>query len=355
MPNSNADIDDLVAKGVRELLTEHKDGERLNVAAKARELGVYKDRLYRRIKGVGPRTTRKPVNHKLSAVQEASLLRYILSLDEIGHTIRYDQISSLANAILAEDHTNNDSASSVDHHWARRFLNRHPELYKVKQKPLELERKLVHDSGVLLDWFERFRQLRERYSVQNENIWNFDETGFRIGVGKSQWIVTASRKNRHYLPSDNNRDYVTVIEAINAGGAVIDEILILSGKVHLERFYRELQGEVLVGLSETGYVNDELSFEYIRHFERQSRRTRVEAHRILFCDGYLSHFTQEVLEFCEFNNIHPFALPPHTSHILQPLDVVLFQPYKHWHAQAVDQATRKGCNKFDKLEFLAAI
>ena len=106
-------------------------------------------------------------------------------------------------------------------------------------------------------------------------------------------------------------------------------MLILPGKVHLERFYYELQEEVLVGLLETGYSNDEFSYEYIRHFERQSRKTRIEAHRILLCDGYKSHFTREILEFCEFNNIHVFALPPHTSHILQPLDVVLFQPYKH--------------------------
>ena len=34
---------------------------------------------------------------------------------------------------------------------------------------------------------------------------------------------------------------------------------------------------------------------------------------------------------------------------------MLFQPYKHWHAQAVDQATRTGCSRFDKLEFLTAI
>jgi hypothetical protein len=87
MPNSNADIDDLVAKGVRELLSEYEDGERLNVAAKARELGVHKDRLYRRLKGIGPRTTRKPVNYKLSVVQKASLLQYILSLNEIGYAI----------------------------------------------------------------------------------------------------------------------------------------------------------------------------------------------------------------------------------------------------------------------------
>jgi transcriptional regulator of acetoin/glycerol metabolism len=69
MPDSNADIDDLVAKGVRELLSEYEEGERPNVTAKARELGVYKDRLYRRLKGVGPRITRKPINYKLSAIQ----------------------------------------------------------------------------------------------------------------------------------------------------------------------------------------------------------------------------------------------------------------------------------------------
>jgi hypothetical protein len=68
MPDSNADIDDLVAKGVRELLSEYEQGVRPNVAAKARELRVYRDRLYRRLKGVGPRTARKPANPKLSAI-----------------------------------------------------------------------------------------------------------------------------------------------------------------------------------------------------------------------------------------------------------------------------------------------
>jgi DDE superfamily endonuclease len=355
MPKSDTDIEDLVDRAVREIREEEEDGDRPNVAAKARELRVPKDRLYRRLKGVGPRTARKPVNHRLLAVQEGSLLRYIHTLDEIGVAIWYDRISLVANAILAEDYTNNDHTPSVGKHWARRFLDRHPELHKAKQKPLELERKLAHDPNILSSWFRRFEQLREKYSVQKEDIWNFDETGFRIGVGKSQWIVTASRARRHYLPSDNSRDYVTAIEAISAGGAVIDEMLILPGRVHLERFYHELQGEVLIGLSDSGYANDELSWEYIQHFESQSRKTRVGAHRILLCDGYKSHFTHEVLEFCEFNNIHVFGLPPHTSHILQPLDVVLFQPYKHWHAQTLDQATRRGCSKFGKLEFLGAI
>ena len=81
------------------------------------------------------------------------------------------------------------------------------------------------------------------------------------------------------------------MEVISANGAVINEMLILSRRVHLKRFYHELQEETLVGLLDTGYSNDELAYEYIQYFERQSRQTRIGAHRILFCDGYKSHFT----------------------------------------------------------------
>jgi hypothetical protein len=135
------------------------------------------------------------------------------------------------------------------------------------------------------------------------------------------------------------------VEAVSAGGVTIDQMLILPGKVHLERFYRDIDRDVLIGLSESGYTNDELSYGYIHHSERQIKKHQYGAYRILLCDGYKSHLTREILEFCEDKQIH----------ILQPLNVVLFQPYKHFHVKTVDQATRTGCINFDKLEFLAAI
>jgi hypothetical protein len=106
-----------------------------------------------------------------------------------------------------------------------------------------------------------------QFGVYNKDIWNFDETGFQIGVGKSQWIVTTLTSKRSYLAFDNSRDLVTSVEAISAGGAVIEEMLILLGKTHLERFYTDLGDNVLVDLSDTGYTNDELSYQYIIHFD----------------------------------------------------------------------------------------
>ena len=46
--------------------------------------------------------------------------------------------------------------------------------------------------------------------------------------------------------------------------------------------------------------------------------------------------------------------PPHSTHLTQPLDVGVFQPMKHYHAEAVDNAIRLGDVDFNRLDFLAA-
>jgi hypothetical protein len=56
MPKSDIDIKDLMDKAVREIHEEEEDEDHPNVIIKTRELRVPKDRLYRRLKGVGPCT-----------------------------------------------------------------------------------------------------------------------------------------------------------------------------------------------------------------------------------------------------------------------------------------------------------
>jgi len=42
-------------------------------------------------------------------------------------------------------------------------------------------------------------------------------------------------------------------------------------------------------------------------------------------------------------------------HLLQLLDVVVFQLYKHYHAEALDATTRTGCCEFNKVEFFSSL
>jgi len=65
----------------------------------------------------------------------------------------------------------------------------------------------------------------------------------------------------------------------------------------------------------------------------------------------LSSFSASLIH----NKIVIFCLPAHSSHLLQPLDVVVIQAYNHYHAEAVEAVTRRGCGNFDKAEFLDTI
>lgn len=69
-------------------------------------------------------------------------------------------------------------------------------------------------------------------------------------------------------------------------------------------------------------------------------------------DNHGSHLTYEFIEYCENNQILLYTLPPHTTHILQPLDGKPFQQYKHYHAKAVNNAARWGECAFEKRQFL---
>ena len=46
---------------------------------------------------------------------------------------------------------------------------------------------------------------------------------------------------------------------------------------------------------------------------------------------------------------------PHTTHLVQPLDLICFQPYNHFHAEAVGVARRTDCLDFNILEFFVAL
>lgn len=112
---------------------------------------------------------------------------------------------------------------------------------------------------------------------------------------------------------------------------------------------------MLVAINDSGYLDDERALLFIQHFERLTRPQNPSDYWLLVCDNYGSHCFKEFIQFAEDHRIILFGLRPHSSHFMQPLDVVVFQPYKHYHRQAVIQATREGCEQFTIAEFMASI
>ena len=291
------------------------------------------------------------INTKLSVVEEKALYRYIDRLDNINLAVRAEFVTDAANHILQE----RGEDSTVGRNWTTRFLKRH-RYYRRLQKKLNADRQASEDVDRVAQYFQKLQETIQERGIPPDDIWNMDETGFRIGFGKDQLIVT-KRKRAHYFGLPQNRESATAIECIAATGQYIPAFLILSGQLHMSQWYQqqEFHEDTVIAISPSGYSNDQLSLDWLKHYDQHTAKRAKSKNRLLVLDGHGSHHTIEFIEYCEAHHILPFGLPPNLTHLLQPLDVVVFQPLKHYHAKALDVLVRDGLVNITKLEFLSCI
>ena len=76
-------------------------------------------------------------------------------------------------------------------------------------------------------------------------------------------------------------------------------------------------------------------------------------YQLLIMDSHGSHATAEFDSFCIENQIILLYMPPHSSHILQPLDVSCFAFLKQLYRQLVENQVQCSVNHVNKLDFFS--
>jgi hypothetical protein len=79
--------------------------------------------------------------------------------------------------------------------------------------------------------------------------------------------------------------------------------------------------------SPTGWTNNEVGLAWLALvFNRYTKKKARRKWRLLIVDGYGSHLTIDFIRYCDDHTILLCILPPHSTHTVQPLDVVCFAP-----------------------------
>jgi hypothetical protein len=95
-----------------------------------------------------------------------------------------------------------------------------------------------------------------------------------------------------------------------------------------------------VVLLDSRYTNKEISLIYLDHIILHTNAGLDKPLKVLLMDQHGSHMDPDFTIKATAHNIHPYPFPGHLTYVLQPLDVGVFQPYKHWHKKAVQHAMR---------------
>ncbi|KAJ8300379.1 hypothetical protein KUTeg_021898 [Tegillarca granosa] len=75
-------------------------------------------------------------------------------------------------------------------------------------------------------------------------------------------------------------------------------------------------------VGDSGWSNMDIFENYVKnHFLKFVQGTDSSQPILLLYDGHTSHVSLHLIEWAKSENIILFVLPPHTSHLLQPMDV----------------------------------
>jgi hypothetical protein len=86
-------------------------------------------------------------------------------------------VQDIANNLLAER-----GGEPVGKHWVDNFKTRTPEI-KLKRSCLyNCQRALNEDPRIIMPWFELVANTKAKYSIGDDDMYNFNKTGFIIGV-----------------------------------------------------------------------------------------------------------------------------------------------------------------------------
>jgi hypothetical protein len=130
-----------------------------------------------------------PNSSRLQRHEEDTIVQYIRKLNKQGFAPTLSYVQEMANQLLAAH-----SGGQARVNWAYKFIRQRTEIRSQISRPRDHQRVLCSNLAVISPWFNLVRNVKAKYGILDKDTYNFNETGFQIGVGGLVKVVTASKR-----------------------------------------------------------------------------------------------------------------------------------------------------------------
>lgn len=288
-----------------------------------------------------PYENSKP-NQVFTADQEKVLSDYFITSANIKHGYTRQEAKSfvyqfaLHNDIIMPNSWEEKKEAGRD--WFDAFLRRNPQLSVRIAENVSLNRlnsftpltlKVFHDNleSVLI----------ENPELGADDIFVMDET--RVTTVPKQHAVIAERgsKNVAQATSDERGASMTFAPWINAAGESINPTFIIPRKNFKEKMLDGAPKGSIAYCNNSGYnLNGDFILQ-LKVFQKTTNASKQNK-KLLIVDNHASHISYEAALFADENGIIILTLPPHSTHVLMPLDVGCFGPFQNYYRSELHKA-----------------
>jgi len=180
------------------------------------------------------------------------------------------------------------------------------------------------------------------------------DTGFSIGTMESTHVVVDATLRTKHQAHPGRQEWISMIECLCGDGTMLPPLGIFKGQNVLQSWIPdEVIDKWFFSANTKGWTSNLHGLEWLKRvFEPQTRTKADGKQRLLICDGHDSHISGSFISHCMQNRITLLIFPPHTSHVLQPLDVAIFGPLKRRLTAALSYLNQAQLARITKHEWM---
>jgi hypothetical protein len=140
-----------------------------------------------RLRANHTKTTHGGHNKILSEAQIKAIYKYVEDSYHAGYgTSKQMVFMAICHLRAAEI----PSKKGPSWRWFQTFMNTYPNLFRVvKTKAIARVRVTTHDISTVENWFTEYLAWCTQHNIQPQDVYNFDESGFRVGVAPGEEVV----------------------------------------------------------------------------------------------------------------------------------------------------------------------
>ena len=159
----------------------------LKVATAAKIYNVARSTLRRRRAGRCARRDILANSRCLTDLEEQTIVQYITELATRAFPPTLRGVEDMANHLRRER-----DMPPVGKRWAHNFVQRQPTINTRRSRRYDYQRAKCEDPKVISGWFALVQNVKAKYGIVEDDIYNFDETGFMMGIIFAGMVVTTS-------------------------------------------------------------------------------------------------------------------------------------------------------------------
>ena len=172
-------------------------------------------------------------------------------------------------------------------------------------------------------------------------------------IASSKIIIPHIIKTENVQQSEN-REWTSLVRCIFTHDQHLSLMIIFKGKRLIKEWFKEnIIKNTVLAVSEKSWTDNELELEWLTKIFKPYNISQTVEKQLLLLNSHESHYTSQFIDFHYKKGIISLCLPPYSTHLLQPLEISLFEPLVKAYKKSVENnSCSEDCYSIDKQNFL---